>query len=130
MLLCKSNIHNYMKEKDLYKDGLYYASHLELEKSYLAKVVEYEIPKKQNNLVLITLDKFLNKSLEERINLLNELFQLARNNIPSVVFIDDMDSILKYKKEEKEDIKKFTDEFSRNMEMHLLIRDCNFWFNE
>ena len=53
---------------------------------------------------------------------MNELFQLARNNKPSVVFIDDMDSILKYKKEEKEDIKKFTDEFFRNMEMHLLTK--------
>ena len=111
-----------MKEKDLYKDGLYYASHLELEKSYLAKVVEYEIPKKQNNLVLITLDKFLNKSLEERINLLNELFQLARNNIPSVVFIDDMDSILKYKKEEKEDIKNLQRNFLEILEMHLLTK--------
>ena len=57
---------------------------------------------------------------------MNELFQLARNNKPSVIFIDDMDSILKYKKEEKEDIKKFTDEFSRNMEMHLLIRGLQF----
>ena len=111
-----------LKEKDLYKDGLYYASHLELEKSYLAKVVEYEIPKKQNNLVLITLDKFLNKSLEERINLLNELFQLARNNIPSVVFIDDMDSILKYKKEEKEDIKNLQRNFLEILEIHLLTK--------
>ena len=61
--------------------------HLELEKSYLAKAVEYELPKKQNNFVPITLDKFLNKSLEERINLLNELFQLARNKILEVHFL-------------------------------------------
>lgn len=84
-------------------------------KSYLAKAVESELPKKKNNFVPITLDKFLNKSLEERINLLNELFQLARNNKPSLVFIDDMDSILKYKKEEKEDINKFMEEFFRNI---------------
>ena len=92
------------------------------DKSYLAKAVEYEIPKKQNNFVSITLDKFLNKSLEERINLLNELFQLARNNKPFVVFIDDMDSILKYRKEEKEDIKNLQRNFLEILEMHLLTK--------
>lgn len=56
-------------------------------KSYLAKAVESELPKKQNNFVSITLDKFLNKSLKERINLLNELFQLARNKILEVHFL-------------------------------------------
>ncbi len=84
-------------------------------KSYLANAVKSELPKKQNNFVSITLDKFINKSLEERINLLNELFQLARNNKPSVVFIDDMDSFLKYKKEEKEEINKFMNDFFDNI---------------
>lgn len=31
-------------------------------KSYLSEAVECELPKKQNNFVPITLDKFLNKS--------------------------------------------------------------------
>lgn len=86
-------------------------------KSYLATAVETELIslKKQNNFFPITFDKFLNKSLEERIKILNELFQQARNNKPSAVFIDEMDSILKYKKEEKEDNKKFLDEFFRNI---------------
>jgi len=84
-------------------------------KSYLANAVKSELPKKENNFIQITLDKFLNKSLEERINKLNELFQLARNNKPSAVFIDDMDSILNYKKEEKEDIKRFMEEFFKNI---------------
>ena len=53
---------------------------------------------------------------------MNELFQLARNNKPSVVFIDDMDSILKYKKEEKEDIKNLQRNFLEILEMHLLTK--------
>ena len=32
------------------------------DKSYLSEAVECELPKKQNNFVPITLDKFLNKS--------------------------------------------------------------------
>ena len=85
-------------------------------KTYLAKAVESELnSKKINSFVSVTLDKFINKSLEERINILNDLFQQARNNKPAAVFIDDMDSILNYKKEEKEDTKKFLEEFWSNI---------------
>ena len=53
---------------------------------------------------------------------MNELFQLARNNKPSVVFIYDMDCILKYKKEEKEDIKNLQRNFLEILEIHLLTK--------
>ena len=85
-------------------------------KTYLSKAVESELnSKKKNSFVSVTLDKFINKSLEERINILNELFQQARNNKPSAVFIDNIDSILNYKNEEKEDTKNFMEEFYRNI---------------
>ena len=92
-------------------------------KTYLSKAVESELnSKKKNSFVSVTLDKFINKSLEERINILNELFQQARNNKPSAVFIDNIDSILNYKKEEKEDTKNLWKNFTEIFLMQVPIK--------
>ena len=79
-------------------------------KTYLAKAIKDRI-KDKSKFTSITLDIFLNKTLEERIKTLKEIFDGGRKNKPAIIFIDDIDLILNYKKEENEDIKKFKDEF-------------------
>ena len=79
-------------------------------KSYLSKAVLNEINDK-NKFFSLSFDKIINKTIEQRISLIKELFESARKQKPSIIFIDEIDLILNYKVEEKEDNQKFLNEF-------------------
>ena len=79
-------------------------------KSYLAKGVLNEINDK-SKFFSISFDKILNKTIEQRISLIKELLESARIKKPSIIFLDEIDLILNYKIEEKEDTQKFLYEF-------------------
>ena len=79
-------------------------------KSYLSKAVLNEMVDK-NKFFSLSFDKIINKTIEQRISLIKELFESARKQKPSIIFIDEIDLILNYKIEEKEDTQKFLNEF-------------------
>ena len=79
-------------------------------KSYLSKGVLNEINDK-NKFFSLSFDKIINKTIEKRISLIKELFESARKQKPSIIFIDEIDLILNYKLEEKEDTQKFLNTF-------------------